>query len=419
MTDTPTTAAPTPAADDRCAGPQPGPLPYHRDIVAHLKAQEPGLWQWFASTRKRGEEAEAVRLDLLKSTYRLDAQSQPKLHELAHGVREQMQLTCSVTLYQAQTAGGLNAALAYLPGEAHVIFSGPLANVLSETESRALLAHELAHFQLYEDHQGDFLVASDLLRALAADAASGAVASESLRLYNLWTEIFADRWACHVSRDLPATIAMLIKTDTGLSEVSAESYLRQAEEIFAKSAVQADHITHPEPYIRARALRLWTEQGEAAHAEIARMIEGGLSLQRLDLLGQKRSATLTRRFLQVLLHPQWFQTDGVLAHARRFFPDFTVAAATSATDDIKLELDRGDESLRDYLCYLMLDFVTADRDLGDVALSAALVLSRQLGLDKRFAELAQKELSLGKKAFAKIDKEAEALLARTEAVHTS
>ena len=56
----------------------------------------------------------------------------------------------------------------------------------------------------------------------------------------------------------------------------------------------------------------------------------------------------------------------------------------------------------------MLDFVTVDRDLGDVALAAAIVLARRLGIDKRFAELAQKELTLGKKAFAKIDKEAEA-----------
>jgi hypothetical protein len=66
----------------------------------------------------------------------------------------------------------------------------------------------------------------------------------------------------------------------------------------------------------------------------------------------------------------------------------------------------------------MLDFVTVDRDLYDVALAAVLVLSRRLGLKERFAELAQKELALGKKAFAKIDKDAEALLAKLEAAQT-
>src|SRR4051812_13532535 len=95
---------------------RPAPMPYHRAIVAHLKSAEPGLWKWFASTRKRTEEAEAVRLDLLKSTYRLEPQTQPKLYDLANAVRECIGLSCSVTLYQAQTGATLNAALAYLPG---------------------------------------------------------------------------------------------------------------------------------------------------------------------------------------------------------------------------------------------------------------------------------------------------------------
>lgn len=397
----------------------PEPLAYHCAIVNHLKSEETSLWNWFASSGKRDEEAEAVRLDLLKSTYRLEPASQTKLYELANAVRDRMQLNCQVTLYQAQTGNTLNAALAYLPGEAHVIFTGPVASVLAESELRAVVAHELAHYLLFADQQGDFLVACDLLRALANDPASRFSASESARLFNLWTEIYADRWACHVSEDVLATIAALIKVETGLTEVSAEGYLRQADEIFTKSNVQTDHISHPEPYIRARALRLWAQQGEGARSEIERMIEGGLNLHRLDLLAQKRAALLTRHLLQKLLESKWFRTETVIAHAQRFFPDFTADAECGNGDSIKDDLHRGDPSLRDYVCYLMLDFVTVDRDLGDVALSAAIVLARSLGIDERFAELAQKELTLGKKAYAKIDKAAESLLARTEASQTS
>jgi Zn-dependent protease with chaperone function len=395
--------------------PGPVPLPYHRAIVAHLQAAEPGLWQWFASTSKRLEQADAVRLDLLKSTYRLEAAAQPKLYEMADAVSERLGLTCRVTLYQAQTGTGLNAALAYLPGEAHVILAGPLADVLAENELRAVLAHELAHFRLYEEDDGAYLVAFDLLRALAADAAVGPVASESARLYGLWTEIYADRWAHQISGDMTAAITALIKLETGLSEVSAESYLRQADEIFAKASAATDRLTHPEPYIRARALRLNAEQAGAAQAEIERMIEGGLSVQRLDLLSQARAAKLTRQFLQLLLRPAWFHTEGVLAHARQFFADFAVDPEPTDDTPVKTEIELGDPSLRDYLCYLMLDFATVDRDLGEVALSAALVLARRLGIAERLAELAQKELAIGKKAFAKIDKDAEAILSRAEA----
>jgi len=405
-----------PAADEPLS---PVPTAYHRAIVAHLQASEPGLWSWFASTRKRLEEADAVRLDLLKSTYRVEPQAQPNLYDLANAVRECLGLDCNVTLYQAQTGNALNAALAYLPGEAHVILAGPLATVLTENELRAVLAHELAHFRLYQESDGEYLVASDLLRALSADAAAGPAALESTRLNSLWTEIYADRWAYHVCDDVTAAIAALVKIETGLTDVSAESYLRQADEIFAKASAATENISHPEPYIRARALRLWAEQGDHAQAEIERMIEGGLDLHRLDLLGQARAANLTQRFLQSLLSPQWYQTEAVLAHAKRFFADFTIQPDKINDASLKSEMDRGDSSLRDYFCYLMLDFATVDRDLGDVALSASIVLARRLGIEKRFAELTQKELTIGKKAFAKIDKDAVAILAKTEAAAAS
>jgi hypothetical protein len=270
---------------------------------------------------------------------------------------------------------------------------------------------------LLNDGEGEYLVAGDLLRALAVDPVAGNVAAESARLFNLWTEILADRWACHISDDATVAIAALLKTSTGLAEVNAESYLRQAEEIFAKDTEKTDNISHPEPYIRARALRLWVEKGDDAQPEIERMIEGGMSLQRLDLLGQKRAASLTRQFLQALLAPVWFRSESVMAHASRFFADFTIDTELADCDSMKRALDSGDPSLRDYICYLMLDFITVDRELGDPAISAAIVLSRRLGIEKRFAELVQKELGLGKKAFAKIERDAETILAKTDSAH--
>ena len=98
----------------------PEPLTYHRAIVRHLQALEPKLWTWFASARKDNAEADAVRLDLLKSTYRLEQESQPELYEIVNRVRRCMQLNCVVTLYQAQPSNALDASLAYLPGEAHI-----------------------------------------------------------------------------------------------------------------------------------------------------------------------------------------------------------------------------------------------------------------------------------------------------------
>ena len=41
----------------------------------YLKQEQPDLWAWFSSDEYRGEQADAVRLELLKSTVRLGTQA--------------------------------------------------------------------------------------------------------------------------------------------------------------------------------------------------------------------------------------------------------------------------------------------------------------------------------------------------------
>ncbi|MGE3803119.1 MAG: hydrolase [Gemmataceae bacterium] len=386
------------------------PLAYQRDIVGYLKAEEPALWQWFASTKKRAEHAEAIRLDLLKSTYRLERAAHAPLYHSVDEVLGLFELQTPVTCYQAQQAGGLNASLAYLPGEVHLVFSGPVQEVLSELELKGVLGHELAHYLLYERWDGEYLVATELLRALGNDAAAAPAHLESARLFGLYTEVFADRGTFVASGDLQAAVSALIKIETGLHEVSAESYLRQAEEIFSKSRARTEQLTHPESYLRARALQLWTEQGEEADAEIERMIEGQPALGKLDLLGQRKMSARTRKLLEALLAPEWFHTEAVLAHARLFFEDF---APVSGAELEQLAADcKGDDGeLRDFHCYVLLDFIAVDRELGDPALAQAIELAKKLDLMPRFGELVQKELGISKKALARTEKQAEEILA--------
>jgi Zn-dependent protease with chaperone function len=409
----------------------PGPLAYHRALVDYLKAEEPDLWKWFCSTARREGQAEAVRLDLLKSTYRIEPGTQPQLYAAADEVLGKFELKVPVTFYQAQTGTGMNAALAYLPGEAHIILSGPIQTALSEVELRAVLGHELAHFLLFDRWDGEFLAAAELLEGLCNDAAAAPAHVETARLFRLYSEVFADRGALAATGDLTAAITTLIKMETGLSEVSAESYLRQAEEIFSKGPAQANQFTHPEPYIRARALKLWADEGIKATAAIESMIEGIYRLDQLDLLKQQKVAETTRRLLGLLLAPSWFHSEPVLAHARLFFDDFVpgqweapsssspnVEGKACEADEAGLveEIKNSDPALQDYYCYVLLDFVTVDREMGETALAAALVLARKLELGDRLVEVAQKELGLGKKQFSKIQREAESLLARANEV---
>jgi hypothetical protein len=392
------------------------PLAYHVAMRDFLKKEQPDLWHWFSSNKVREEHAETARLHLLKSTYRIEPGTQPLLYGLAEEALAKLQLSVPVTFYQALSGDGLNAALAMLPGEAHIILVGSVLNTLASCELKAMIGHELAHFLLLCGWDGDLLVVSEILSALSNDASAHACHHESARLFGLYTEIFADRGAFAVTDDALVTIATLIKMETGLTEVSAESYLRQAEEIFSKGKVTANQLTHPEPYIRARALKLFADHGEDAILEIEQLIQGSLSLAQLDLLGQQKVAADTRRLLNHFLAPSWFQTESVLAHARLFFPEFAPDCESTPVAAFAEEIQNADQDLQDYYCYVLLDFVTVDRTLEEAPLAAALVLCERLGLGKRFSQIATRELSMTKKRFSNFERDAEKILERANAI---
>src|SRR4051794_17317288 len=55
-------------------------LPYHDEVVALLRRQEPEAWAWASSAAARSDRAQEVRAFLLQHTYRLDMDAHPQLH---------------------------------------------------------------------------------------------------------------------------------------------------------------------------------------------------------------------------------------------------------------------------------------------------------------------------------------------------
>ena len=399
---------------EAAAAPVPRPMPYHEAIVAYLKTHEADLWQWFSSDKACAERFDSIRLDLLKSTYRVERGAAPELYGEADAAATALGLSAPVTIYQAQNPLGMNAATAYIPGEIHLILQGAVAQALTPGELRALFGHELAHFLLHEGWERRFSVAAAILNAMNNDRLAGDEHVESLRLFNLYMEVFCDRAALGVRGELTDVVAAQLKLQTGLATVSPASFLRQADEIFQMDNPKTDEPTHPEGFIRARSLRLWQERGAAADREIARMIEGTPAFDRLDLLGKMSVATVTRRVIDALLRHAWFRTDAVLGHARLFFEDFTPSAKPTASDALAAEIAPYDKGLRDYLCYVLLDFVTVDRALEDLPLAAAFELGGRLGVAKEFAAVAAKELGLKKKQLERLEATASGMLAKAE-----
>jgi hypothetical protein len=387
------------------------PLPYHLELRAYLKSQERALWNWFASAQAQADYAGNLRLELLKSTYRLDADGHPELYQSVELAKARLHLDIPVTLYQAQNNPQANAALFFLPGEGHVVFSGPILTLLHPVELQSVIGHELAHHHLWGCDGGEFHIADRLLQAVASDPRAAASHEQTARRFQLYTEIFADRGSLRVTHDLHAVVSSLVKIETGLSQVSAAGYLKQAEEIFAKTNPSTEGLSHPEAFIRARALAHWHEQGSAADGRIRDMIEGTDAWDELDLPGQTRLVSATRRLIEALLRPRWFQTTAVLGHAKLFFHDFQPQnGGTIALDDLKFS----DARLREYFCYVLLDFVTADPELDELPLAAALELGRQLELDAPFEKLAAKELKMKIRDVRKLKERAAEILANAD-----
>jgi hypothetical protein len=390
------------------------PPPYHRDLATFLESEMHEVWKWFGSSQTQRQQLEHVRLDLLKTTYRLDSESSERLYGLARKASEALGLTAPVTLYQSQRQTELNASLVALPGEAHIVLHGPVTDLLNEDELLALLGHELTHLLLWTGWDGRFLVLNDVLAALTNDPGVAPAHLESARLHQLYTEVFCDRGGLLVCGNLQTAVATLIKTGTGLKEVSPEMYLQQADEVLSSGPTQTEGISHPECFIRAKALQLWASEGVASEAAIRDLIEGQLCLDGLDVLGQSRLRALTRRVIDEILSPVWMRTETNIGHARLFFEDYSPADSSHSADEWNLDLDKLDESLRTYLCYVLLDFCTTDRDLEEAPLAAAIRLAGQLHVDEAFEQIARKELNLRKKQYDTTKSSADQLIAQAE-----
>lgn len=385
------------------------PLAYHRAVVAYLQGEEPEVWAWASRAEAEREYLERMRTMLLRECYRLEADGHPELIDSCARVAARLGISVPITLYQANGVMGMNAALYSAPGEAHIVFTGPVLSRLQGAELEAVLGHELAHYVLWDVENKAHLIADRIMNAAAGDVRCSASHTNTARRMRLYTEVFADRGGYIGCGSLEAAVAALVKIETGLDRVSATSYLRQAEELFARVERGNQGHDHPDLFIRARALRLWSEGDAGLDAWLAAEIEGDATIDSLCVIGQQRVRQLTRRLLGELLQPKWMHTDSLLGHAKSFFADFRPGGAFDALQPEDLSALKA-AGAHDYWCYVLLDFARADRDLEEVPLAHCLTISRRLGLNERFEPLVIKELGMTQRQLTRLLKEAPELL---------
>ena len=371
--------------------------PYHQQMVDYLQQEEAKLWAWLNSETSFQSRLQSTRLSLLKSMVRLDRETHERVYAAADQGVAALALDAPVTLYQSPLTGeGLNAALWYIPGEAHVTFQGPVMEALTDDELTALLGHELAHYKLWQDNAHEYLIADRILHELSVQPDVGPHHLRSNRIYQLYTETYADRGAYLAVNSVLPVIAMLVKVSTGLTKVNAEAYLAQANEIFQVENPSTQGISHPETYIRARAIWMWADQVADSELNIAAMIKGEARLERLDVLDQADIKTITFDLLYWLLSKPWMQTEATLAHAR-FFGVTEMHSPELDLGGLKQRFQALGHHFTDYWCYLILDFASIETGSEDAPLIWCVHVADELGLEDAFGACLRKELKLTKK----------------------
>lgn len=373
-------------------------LTYHEKVTNYFKAQSK-TWDFFALAKTKAEQLTQYKTELLKNTYKFDPAVDVALYEKVALAKEKLGLqNLTVFVHQAQYNDELNASIIYLQQEAHIVFSGQLIQLLDEQELSAVIAHELTHIKLYTTKQGDVEIADRIITAISNNPNSEEVYCETARLFRLYTEIYCDRGAYSVLEDITPIVTSLVKVATGLPIVNADSYVRQANEIFAvENNAKANTLTHPENFIRARAIQLWDEKKELAEEEIAKMIEGLIDLDQLDIFKQHELSAMTKDILKLFLKPKWIQSSLVISQARQYFTDFSWADAVMLEADFRHKVTTAHASVKEYACYILLDFTMVDPALEDVPTGWAFQFAEDLGLKETFDDVMKRELKFSDK----------------------
>lgn len=370
------------------------PLAYHQQVVDYLKTREPAVWQWASSLSVQQEHAQDVRAQLLRDTYRLSPETHPQAYQACETASQRLQIQAPATLYQAGD-GAMNANLYYLPGEVHVVFYGPILERLDAQELLAVIGHELSHYRLWSEHDSDYLTAERILNHSTVDVHTPPSLEQAARLYSLHTEIYADRGAALVAGGPEASITSLVKIQTGVVSVNAASYLQQARELDGKDAQLSKGVSHPETFLRSQAVDIWWQQLPESDDWLHRRLRGPLSLNSLDVTGQVELTALTRGFIASFLSADVLQSEAVLSQVHGFFPDWK--DNEKALDLTKLNAERIDASIHEYLHFIMLDLSLVDRDLRDKALLHAARTARKLGSADDFINVLKRDIKLSKR----------------------
>jgi hypothetical protein len=365
-------------------------LPYIEEVTNFFKNRKE-TWDFFSSQANKENQLSEFKKELIQNTYQYTREKDTNIYACVDEAKEKLGLsTLTVHVYQAQETGLLNMSVVYLGEECSIIVQGDVFSLLSEPELTAIFAHELSHVWLFRMNNGDFETTHRILNAIVRNNQGEASYIETARLFQLYVEVFCDRGSLLVVEDISCVVSALLKITTGVKQMDASQYLEQIETAFSQSKeTRSERYSHPENYLRAKAIELWQKENTAANSTIEQLIQGKPHLDSLDIFYQKVIAQKTNHLIQLLLKPNWMRTTLTLSHSKSF--DINTHEDVLITKAFTDFIDGANPSIKNYFAFILLDFVTVDMEIKTPALGWALQLSEDLGMASIFEAIIAKE----------------------------
>jgi predicted SprT family Zn-dependent metalloprotease len=385
------------------------PFDFHYKLRDHFKKQEK-TWKWFSEVKVKEEQTEQFKNELLKNTYRLDPGAEASIYSLLEKAKNKLGIIIPVTIYQSQYSQDTNAGIIFIQNEAHLVLSGPILKSLKEEELLALISHELSHVLLYTIENGDFEVTSRIINAIGNDHRSDSAFNETARLFSLFTELYCDIGAFKVCESAEIVISTLVKVETGLEKISAANYIKQADEVLAKLEKGSSGESHPESFIRAKSIDLYSRKEQEAYKEISDIILGKLNLFHLNIFTKEEVQETTRDLIHLIMKPKWMQSEHHKAHYQQYFQEFKTNSSAMISPEFKEKITSGSSSMKDYYSYVMLDFALCDQEISEPASGHVLDLAEQLEISDALTKILKKELNFSDKKFNEFAKNAASAL---------
>ncbi|MFT4600726.1 MAG: hypothetical protein ACI857_000902 [Arenicella sp.] len=374
------------------------PFEYHNRLKDHFKSRKK-TWDWFGGEKLKEKQIQEFKTNLLKNTYRMDREAYPELYESADEICMELSIDATVFIYQENNSTQYNAGISAINAEAHIVLSGNLIGLLSKDEMKALLAHELSHYLFYKIDNEELEATQRIVLALANDSRSEDSIIETARIFQLYLELFCDAGSLKVCKDPKIVISTLVKINTGLTEVNPDSYLTQAKEIMKGDKEFSQHHSHPESYIRSLALALRAESNEEYFDKVEKMICGPLNLSNLDIFEQVEMSELTNDLIQLIVRPKWINTAAVMNLCVKYYSSFSKSENIETLESLAEQIEDSHHSIKDFVCYVLLDFARVDSDLEGLGIGHTLQIAELLSLSKEYEKIMRKELKLTARDF--------------------